>query len=104
MGGPYSSGVLAGGTHFEYEKAPASIVAKVKRLRSLAEQHGITIKAAALRFSLANPVTAAVIPGASRPSRIAEDVAALDEKVPAAFWAALREEKLIAPDAPVPTD
>ncbi|GII28477.1 aldo/keto reductase [Planotetraspora mira] len=103
VGGPYSSGILAGGAHFEYQKAPADIVAKVERLKSLAEQYGITIKAAALQFSLANPVTAAAIPGASRPSRVAEDVAALGEKVPAAFWAALREEKLIAPDAPVPT-
>ncbi|WP_204076614.1 aldo/keto reductase [Planotetraspora phitsanulokensis] len=104
VGGPYSSGILAGGTHFEYQKAPASIVAKVERLKALAERFGITIKAAALQFSLAHPVTAAVIPGASRPSRVAEDVAALREKVPAAFWTALREEKLIAPDAPVPTD
>ncbi|MFI7610620.1 hypothetical protein ACIBP6_05200 [Nonomuraea terrae] len=37
-----------------------------------------------------------------RPSRIAEDVAALRENVPAAFWAELREDGLIAPDAPVP--
>ncbi|MET8954208.1 aldo/keto reductase [Streptomyces sp. NPDC004393] len=103
VGGPYSSGVLAGGTHFEYQKAPADIVAKVERIKALAQQHGIGIKAAALQFSLAHPATVAAIPGATRPSRIAEDVAALDETVPAAFWTALREEKLISPDAPVPT-
>ncbi|MDT0465713.1 aldo/keto reductase [Streptomyces gibsoniae] len=103
VGGPYSSGVLAGGTHFEYQKAPADIVAKVERIKALAQQHGVGIKAAALQFSLAHPATVAAIPGATRPSRIAEDVAALDETVPAAFWTALREEKLISPDAPVPT-
>jgi D-threo-aldose 1-dehydrogenase len=103
VGGPYSSGVLVGGQHFEYQKAPAAIIAKVQRIRSLAEQYGVGIKAAALQFSLAHPVTAAAIPGASRPSRIAEDAAALDETLPAAFWTALRQEKLIAPDAPLPT-
>ncbi|MFF7187500.1 aldo/keto reductase [Streptomyces sp. NPDC008222] len=103
VGGPYSSGVLAGGTHFEYQKAPADIVAQVERIKALAQQHGVGIKAAALQFSLAHPATVAAIPGATRPSRIAEDVAALDETVPAAFWTALREEKLISPDAPVPT-
>ncbi|MFF3513263.1 aldo/keto reductase [Streptomyces sp. NPDC002573] len=103
VGGPYSSGVLAGGTHFEYQKAPADIVAKVERIKALAQQHGVGIKAAALQFSLAHPATVAAIPGATRPSRIAEDVAALDETVPAALWTALRAEKLISPDAPVPT-
>ncbi|MGP3637379.1 aldo/keto reductase, partial [Streptomyces sp. 24-1644] len=102
VGGPYSSGILAGGQHFEYQKAPADIIAKVERIKALAQRYGIGIKAAALQFSLAHPATVAAIPGATRPSRIAEDAAALTEPVPAEFWAALREEKLIAPDAPVP--
>ncbi|WP_432174354.1 aldo/keto reductase [Streptomyces sp. Tue6028] len=102
VGGPYSSGILAGGRHFEYQEAPAAIVAKVERLKALAAEHGVGIKAAALQFALAHPATAAAVPGATRPSRIAEDVAALRETLPAAFWAALREEKLIAPTAPVP--
>ncbi|MGW5644816.1 aldo/keto reductase [Saccharopolyspora sp. NPDC003752] len=102
VGGPYSSGILAGGQHFEYQEAPASIIAKVERIKSLAAQHGVGIKAAALQFSLAHPAVAAAIPGATRPSRIAEDVAALNETVPAAFWAALRAEGLVAQDAPLP--
>ncbi|MGW4386872.1 aldo/keto reductase [Streptomyces sp. NPDC004685] len=103
VGGPYSSGILAGGRHFEYQKAPADIIAKVERIKELAAGHGVSIKAAALQFALAHPATAAVVPGATRPSRIAEDVAALKESVPAAFWTALRDERLIAADAPTPT-
>ncbi|MFG3320687.1 aldo/keto reductase [Streptomyces sp. NPDC048171] len=103
VGGPYSSGILAGGTHFEYQDAPAHIIEKVAHIRELAERHGVSIKAAALQFSLAHPAAAAVIPGATRPSRIAEDVAALDETVPAAFWADLREAGLVSPLAPLPT-
>lgn len=103
VGGPYSSGILAGGTHFEYQKAPAEIITKVERIKEITERHGIGIKAAALQFSLAHPATAAAIPGATRPSRIAEDVAALAASVPAAFWTELREEGLISAAAPVPT-
>ncbi|MER5753655.1 aldo/keto reductase [Streptomyces sp. NPDC002088] len=103
VGGPYSSGVLAGGQHFEYQKAAPEIIAKVERIKKLAQQHGISIKSAALQFALSHPASAAVIPGATKPSRISEDVAALDEKIPAAFWTALREEKLISPTAPLPT-
>ncbi|AGP59827.1 aldo/keto reductase [Streptomyces rapamycinicus] len=103
VGGPYSSGILAGGTHFEYQDAPAHIIEKVARIKELAERHGVSVKAAALQFSLAHPAAAAVIPGATRPSRIAEDVAALDEAVPAAFWTELREAGLVSPLAPLPT-
>ncbi|MGV9289060.1 aldo/keto reductase [Streptomyces sp. NPDC003719] len=102
VGGPYSSGILAGGTNFEYQQAPPEIIEKVKRLTALTDQHAISIKAAALQFSLAHPAAAAVIPGASRPSRIAEDSAALNEAIPAAFWTDLRATGLVSPATPLP--
>src|SRR5262249_703734 len=104
VGGPYSSGILAGGTHFEYQKAPPEIVAKVERIKTLALRHQVPIKAAALQFSLAHPASAAVIPGASRPERIAEDHAALMVATPDDFWHELRQQALVAPDAPLPID
>ncbi|MGW4823938.1 aldo/keto reductase [Streptomyces sp. NPDC004227] len=102
VGGPYSSGVLAGGTHFEYQPAPVHILETVRRIREVAERHGVSVKAAALQFALAHPATAATIPGATRPSRIAEDLGALREEVPAAFWHDLRETGLLDPAAPLP--
>lgn len=102
VGGPYSSGVLAGGKHFEYQKASSDIMAKVEKIKAIADRHQISIKAAAVQFSLANPAVAAVIPGASRPERIAEDKAALNTAIPAAFWEEMREQKLVAPHAPLP--
>ncbi|WP_394512373.1 aldo/keto reductase [Priestia aryabhattai] len=102
VGGPYSSGVLAGGTHFEYQKASSDIMAKVEKIKAIADRHQISIKAAAVQFSLANPAVAAVIPGASRPERIAEDKAALNTVIPAAFWEEMREQELVAAHAPLP--
>src|SRR5215510_7488181 len=104
VGGPYSSGILAGGTHFEYRKAPPEIVAKVERIKTLAMRHQVPIKAAALQFSLAHPASAAVIPGASRPERIAEDHAALKATIPDDFWREMRQQGLVAIDAPLPID
>ncbi|QKE75500.1 aldo/keto reductase [Arthrobacter citreus] len=104
VGGPYSSGILAGGTHFEYQKASPEIIAKVEKIKGIAQRHGISIKAAALQFSLANPAVASVIPGASKPERIAEDKAAFNEVIPAAFWHEMREQKLVAENAPLPID
>lgn len=102
VGGPYSSGALVGGPNFEYAPASQAILDKVARIKAIADRHGISMKAAGLQFSLANPAVAAVIPGASRPGRIAEDRAALQESVPAAFWRDLREAKLVHADAPLP--
>ncbi|ARP93527.1 aldo/keto reductase [Bordetella genomosp. 13] len=102
VGGPYSSGALVGGPNFEYAPAPREILDKVARIKEIADRHGISMKAAGLHFSLANPAVAAVIPGASRPGRIAEDRAALQETVPADFWRDLRQAGLVHPDAPLP--
>lgn len=32
VGGPYSSGILAGGTHFEYQKASSVIIEKAEKI------------------------------------------------------------------------
>ena len=104
IGGPYSSGVLAGGNHFEYAPASKEILAKVDKIKALCAKYGIPIKAAALQFSLAHPASAAVIPGASKPSRIQEDHDALKAKIPDDFWRDMRTQNLVAPNAPLPTD
>jgi aryl-alcohol dehydrogenase-like predicted oxidoreductase len=85
IGGPYSSGVLVGGTHFEYGPVPKDIATKVEKIKALCAKHTVPIKAAALQFSLAHPAAAAIIPGGSRPDRIKEDHAALEEKFPPVF-------------------
>ncbi len=100
VGGPYSSGVLAGGSHFEYAEASPEILARVAKIKALAERHGIPIKAAALQFSLAHPAAVAVIPGASRPERIQEDCDALEAKVPEDFWRELRKQRAGCPERP----
>ena len=104
VGGPYSSGALVGGPNFEYSPATASMLERVARIKSIADRHRVSMKAAGLQFSLAHPAAAAVIPGASRPSRIAEDGAALREMVPDDFLRELRAEHLVHPAAPLPID
>jgi D-threo-aldose 1-dehydrogenase len=82
MTAPCSSGILAGGAHFEYQKASPAIIIKVEQIKRIAAAHGVDVKAAALQFSLANPAVAAVIP--------------------VAFWQAMREAKLVSERAPLP--
>jgi D-threo-aldose 1-dehydrogenase len=102
VGGPYSSGALVGGPNFEYAPATPKILDKVAAIKVIADRYGVSMKAAGLQFSLANPAVAAVIPGASRPQRIAEDTAALNEPIPVDFWRELREAGLVNLAAPLP--
>jgi D-threo-aldose 1-dehydrogenase len=102
VGGPYSSGALVGGPNFEYAPATPQILDKVARIKTIADRHGVSMKAAGLQFALANPAVAAVIPGASQPGRIAEDSAALKEVIPADFWREIRQDGLVNPSAPLP--
>lgn len=102
VGGPYSSGALVGGPNFEYAPATPEILSRVRAIKAIADRHDVTMKAAGLQFALAHPAVAAVIPGASRPGRIAEDRAALEAVVPDDFWRELRQANLVQAEAPLP--
>jgi D-threo-aldose 1-dehydrogenase len=102
VGGPYNSGILAGGEHFEYQKATPEMIKRVQHIQTIAAQYKVDIKAAALQFSLAHPAVAAVIPGASRPERIAENLTLAETHIPAEFWQVLRQQGLVASNAPLP--
>lgn len=104
VGGPYSSGALVGGPHFEYAPISPKIRDKVSRIKQIADRHHVSMKAAGLQFALTHPAVAAVIPGASKPERITEDQAAFDEVIPGDFWRELRVSGLVNPEAPLPID
>lgn len=102
VGGPFNSGALLGGDHFDYGEIPAEIQDRVATLNEIAERYDVSLKAAALQFSTAHPAVAAVIPGSSRPERIREDLESIGASIPADFWQELRERRLISADAPLP--
>jgi D-threo-aldose 1-dehydrogenase len=102
LGGPYNSGFLAGGDHYDYKPAGPDKHAQRARLRQVAARHGIDLAAAALQFGAAHPVVAATIPGASSPEHLRRNVALMTIDIPAAFWRELFAEGLLPADAPLP--
>jgi D-threo-aldose 1-dehydrogenase len=102
LGGPYNSGLLAGGTTFDYQVAPAAMLDRRTLIAGCCERFDVPMKAAALQFAAAHPVVAAVIAGARNATEVAENAAMMRTRIPAAFWAALRGGGLIPPEAPVP--
>jgi D-threo-aldose 1-dehydrogenase len=106
IGGPYNSGITASGSGpnamYNYEPAGAEIQARVKRIEAVCARHGVPLAAAALQFPLGHPIVASVIPGAISTAQVEMNLAAFRHSIPADFWAELKHEKLIRPDAPTP--
>lgn len=102
VGGPYNSGLLAGGTTFDYEAAPPDLAAKARRIAAHCAEHGVDLKAAALQFCSAHPVVATVIPGSRTPEEMRQNAAMMAAPIPAALWDALRRDGLIPDAAPTP--
>jgi D-threo-aldose 1-dehydrogenase len=102
LGGPYNSGFLAGGEHYDYAPASAAKHQQRERLRRVAARHGVDLAAAALQFGAAHPVVAATIPGASSPRHLHRNATLMQVDIPAAFWEELVAEGLLPADAPLP--
>jgi D-threo-aldose 1-dehydrogenase len=101
VGGPYNSGVLAGGGTYNYAPAAAEVIARRDRLAAVCRRYGIDLRAAALQFCAAHPVVAAVIPGGRTADEVRQNAALMTAAIPPALWAELRDLGLIPAHAPV---
>lgn len=102
VGGPYNSGMIAGGENFEYQPASQTHVDFRTRLQSVAKQHEVDLRAAALQFCAAHPVVAAVIPGTKNPARVRENAQLMTAAIPGDFWKELKHVGLLPESAPTP--
>jgi L-galactose dehydrogenase len=76
-GSPLGMGLLTGGDpHVMNRPAPPEVVARVDRMRELAQRLGISLPELAIRFSLSQPGISVTIPGTKSVVRLAENAAA----------------------------
>ena len=106
IGGAYNTGILATGAvesaYFQYAPAPPEIMERVRRIEVVCARHGVRLPTAALQFPLGHPAVATVIPGTRAPSEVEQNLEIFAPKVPADFWADLKQEGLLRQDAPTP--
>ncbi|TQV65741.1 aldo/keto reductase [Aliiroseovarius halocynthiae] len=103
VGGPYNSGILVGGTTWNYGDAPEQVITRVSALRACADRHNVPLPAAALQFPLAHPLVVSIIPGLRSRAELTQTLDWVATDIPAAFWHDLRAEGLLHPKAPIPT-
>jgi D-threo-aldose 1-dehydrogenase len=99
VGGPYNSGILAGGAHYDYAAAPHAMVERARRLRAVCAACGVALEAAALHYPLRDPAVAGVIPGARSGGEVRANLGHFATPPPEALWKALAAEGLIPDDA-----
>jgi D-threo-aldose 1-dehydrogenase len=102
VGGPLNSGILAGRETWNYQAAPPEVVSRVEAIRAICDHHAVPLAAAALQFPLAHPQVAAIIPGPRSAAEFIANLALMNHKIPAAFWAELRSADLLHAAAPTP--
>lgn len=106
LGGVFNSGILATGpvpgARYNYNPAPPEILARVAAIEAVCARHGVPLRRAALQFPLGHPAVASLVMGAVSPAEVADQIAELAQPVPAALWAELKAEGLLAADVPVP--
>jgi D-threo-aldose 1-dehydrogenase len=102
IGGPFNSGILAGTRKFNYEDAPADILARVEAIAAVCAQAGVPIQAAALQFPMAHPAVVSCILGVKSPAQLHQNAGWFAQPLPTAVWQALVEQGLIDRNAPTP--
>ncbi len=92
---PYAGGVLAKGAaampRITYQEADEASLAPVRQIERIAAEHGVSMAAAALQFSMRDPRIASTLVGVSSPTRVAETLAYAAEAIDEAAWKALDE-------------
>ncbi len=108
LGGPYNSGILAtgaiNGARYDYAPAPDAILQRVRNLDDVCRAHNTPLIAAALQFPLGHSAVKSVIPGASNPDEVRQNVEIFETPIPSALWSDLKSQGLIRQDAPTPEE
>jgi D-threo-aldose 1-dehydrogenase len=108
LGGPYNSGILATGAvegaRYDYAPAPEDILRRVRKLNDVCMAHNTPLIAAALQFPLGHAAVKSVIPGASSPAEVHQNVEIFETPIPSSLWSDLKSQGLIRQDAPTPKE
>ncbi len=87
--GVFNSGLLAGGTTFDYRQAPDERVVRARELEAVCARFGVPLLAAAAQFPLRSPAVASVLLGMASPAEVEANAAALSVEIPDELWDAL---------------
>jgi len=110
VGGPFNSGILATGVkgpgphYYNYQPADRMVLERVARIEAVCDQFEVPMAAAALQLPAAHPQVSSVLAGMADAGQVERAVELFNRQLPAEFWTALVEERILSPGVPVPRD
>jgi D-threo-aldose 1-dehydrogenase len=106
IGSSLNAGFISGSPRYNYGsesyKIPPAYIEKRRKLLGVAGNHGVDLRTAALQFSAAPDVAAALVVGCKSEQQILADYSSMQTKIPAEFWTELKAQNLIEQNAPIP--
>ncbi|MGI5156594.1 aldo/keto reductase [Microbispora sp. CA-102843] len=85
-GGVFNSGVLTGGTTYDYDAAPPAVLERARELGRICASYGVPLPSAALRFPHRHPAVTTVLIGARSAEEVREDLDLAATPVPGELW------------------
>jgi D-threo-aldose 1-dehydrogenase len=86
IGGVFNSGLLAGGSTFDYAPAHPEVRARVEPLREICTRWGVPLAAAAVQFPARHPAVVSVLVGCRSQHEVEEDVRLSALELPELLW------------------
>jgi D-threo-aldose 1-dehydrogenase len=92
----YNSGLLSlpdvpDDAMFDYQRAPAAVIAQARAMAEICARHGVTLPDAAVQFPLRHPAVTSVVVGLRTPRQVADTLHRAAVPIPDALWAELDE-------------
>ena len=101
---PYNSGILVTGARpgatFFYAEASADIMERTRRIEAVCDRHRVPLAAAALQLAAFHPAVASVVVGMRDANDLTQNVAHFAHPIEVDFWRELKDEGLLAHEAP----
>lgn len=102
VGGPFNSGILVGGSTWNYAKAPEDVVRRVAAIETVCKEFSVPLPAAALQFPLTHPAVCNVLPGPRSPEELDGILDWWKTPIPNELWSRLADKGLLAEGTPIP--
>ena len=95
--GVFNSGILAqaepsAGARYDYCAADAQTLARAQRIAAVCKRYGVSLRAAAIAFTLREPAVESALLGMRSAQEVRENVSAAHEPIPDDLWVALARE------------
>ncbi len=99
--GVFNSGLLAtqhpqSGMPYDYEQAPANLIARASAIATICERFGTSLPAAALQFGRSHPAVVSTAFGANTANQVRQNCLLFDTEVPPELWDSLVAAGLLA--------